>query len=308
MSESAPLSLMLVHAHPDDECVSTAGTLLRCAEEGIPTVLVCCTSGEEGEIHDPDLDPVEAKPRLGEIRRGELRCAAEKLKVGQLELLGYRDSGMMGTPENQNPTSFHQADLTEATERLVRLIRRYRPTVLASYNDFGSYGHPDHIKAHEITRLAFDKAADPSFAPEPGIAPWQPLKLYEIAMVREQVLRWRDAGEEERRKKAAEQAAAGIEPDPVDPEKERRGREFFQTMLDRSTPVAEVTTRIGVRKYRDTIIGAIRCHRTQFAPDSRWIEEWMSSESDLDNIDYYNLIRSHVPTSAREDDLFAGLR
>src|SRR5579859_7411343 len=143
---------MVVHAHPDDELFGTGGTFARYADEGDSTILVCATGGEEGEIHDPDLDPVEAKPRLGEIRKEELRCSAAVLRIGTVEYLGYRDSGMVGTPENANPASFHQADLTEATARLVRLVRRYRPQVLVSYNDFGGYGHPDHIKAYLITR------------------------------------------------------------------------------------------------------------------------------------------------------------
>jgi LmbE family N-acetylglucosaminyl deacetylase len=167
LADQAKLTLMIVHAHPDDEVIGSGGTFLRYAEEGLATVLVCCTSGEEGEIVDPSFDQAEAKPRLGEIRREELREAAAVLKIGAVELLGYRDSGMAGTEPNENPASFNKADLVEATTRLVRLIRLYRPQVLASYNDFGSYGHPDHIKAYQITHEAFDRAADPTFEPSP---------------------------------------------------------------------------------------------------------------------------------------------
>src|SRR5437588_4298280 len=130
MTEKPRLCLMTVHAHPDDEVVSTGGTLARYAAEGIETVLVCATRGEEGEIHDPDLDPKEAQGRLAEIRTQELNCAKEALGIKVLEFLEYRDSGMAGTPPNEHTASFHQADVTEATRRLVRLIRRYRPDVV----------------------------------------------------------------------------------------------------------------------------------------------------------------------------------
>src|SRR5581483_2352181 len=111
---------------------------------------VCATRGEEGEIHDPDLVEEEARPRLAEIREGELRCAATKLGIGDLEFLDYRASGMAGADANAHPDSFHQAELDQATVRLVALIRRYRPQVILSYPPNGNYGHPDHIKVHQV--------------------------------------------------------------------------------------------------------------------------------------------------------------
>src|SRR5260370_35423978 len=121
LADQSKLTLLLVHAHPDDEVMGTGGTLLRYADEGLSTVLVCSTSGEEGEIVDPSFDQDEAKPRLGEIRRGELRAAADILKVGSLELLGYRDSGMAGTPSNPHPDGIQQSDTLESRPSLVRL-------------------------------------------------------------------------------------------------------------------------------------------------------------------------------------------
>src|SRR5690349_15658892 len=102
-----PLTLMVVHAHPDDECIGTGGVLPRYAAEGVRTVLVTATLGDEGEIHDPDLDEAEARPRLAAIREGELRRAVAILGVSNLELLGYRDSGMVDTPSNADPANFH---------------------------------------------------------------------------------------------------------------------------------------------------------------------------------------------------------
>src|SRR5919202_6707939 len=187
-----PLTLMAVHAHPDDECFGTGGVLIKYAEEGVRTALVTATRGEEGEIHDPDLTEEEARPRLAEIREEELRRATALLRVGVQEFLGYRDSGMMGTPANEHPESFNKADLDEATGRLVRLIRTYRPQVLVTYNEDGGYGHPDHLQCHRITARAFDAAGDPARYPDAGPA-WQPLKLYATAWSRERWLALRAA-------------------------------------------------------------------------------------------------------------------
>ena len=174
------LTLMAVHAHPDDEAISTGGVLARYADEGLRTVLVTCTGGEVGEISDSMLATPET---LAEVRRKELERACEILRLGRLHLLGYRDSGMMGTPDNEHPASFHQASLEEATARLVTLVRRERPQVLVTYDERGFYGHPDHIRAHQITMAAFYAAGDPARWPEMG-APWRPAKLYYTAVAR----------------------------------------------------------------------------------------------------------------------------
>lgn len=291
MPDRPRLCLMAVHAHPDDEVFGTGGTFVRYAEEGLSTVLVCATKGEEGEIHDPNLDPVEAKPRLGEIRMGELDCSARTLRIGAVEILGYRDSGMAGTPENENPECFHQADLNEATARLVRLIRRYRPSVLITYNAFGSYGHPDHIKAHQVTHAAFGLAADPSFAPTPNLAPWQPLKLYESVVSRERMRRWREI---ERK----------LNPNPAREEDDRFDPEKL------GTPDAEITTRLDVRAYDEVRRQAMLCHRTQFPPDSFFLKplpEEIVAEG-LWGVEEFVRVRSLVAAPEKEDDLFAGIR
>src|SRR5215510_5539159 len=174
------LTLMAVHAHPDDEAISTGGVLARYADEGLRTVLVTCTGGEVGEISDSTLATIET---LAEVRRKELERACEILRVGRLQLLGYRDSGMMGTLDNAHPSSFYQASLEEATARLVTLVRRERPQVLVTYDERGFYGHPDHIRANQITVAAFDAAGDPARWPEAG-TPWKPAKLYYTAVAR----------------------------------------------------------------------------------------------------------------------------
>jgi LmbE family N-acetylglucosaminyl deacetylase len=307
MEAKTPLRLMLVHAHPDDELFGTGGTLRRYADEGVETILVCATRGEEGEIHDPDLDPVEAKPRLGEIRTGELRCAAAALRIGVVEFLGYRDSGMVGTPENANPACFHQADLAEATARLVRLVRRYRPHVMVSYNDFGGYGHPDHIKAHQVAQQAFDRAADPAYDPSPDLAPWQPRKLYETAMLKDMVRSWRERSREEHEQRAANRAAESSEGNEG-PAEEPFNPAFYDEMEQHALDRDQVTTSYDVSRYRPDLLTAMRCHRTQFAPDSDMFKEPPEDVPDWMRLEHFRLVQSRILSNGHEDDLFAGLR
>ena len=187
---SSPGGLLLVHAHPDDECFATGGLIARSIAEGRRVDLVVCTGGEEGEIHDPELDPDEARPRMREIRAGELDCSVAALAVGPGQLhvhpLGYRDSGMMENEANANPEAFWQADIDEATGRLVSVIRAAQPSVMVTYDANGNYGHPDHINAHRVAVAAIQAAADPSRFEDAGPA-WAVAKFYEIAFNRD---RW----------------------------------------------------------------------------------------------------------------------
>jgi N-acetyl-1-D-myo-inositol-2-amino-2-deoxy-alpha-D-glucopyranoside deacetylase len=175
--------LLLVHAHPDDEAIATGATMAKYAAEGALVTLVTCTLGEEGEIVVPDLAhlAVDHKDELGQHRLDELADAMKVLGVTDHRFLGgpgrWRDSGMMGTPSNDRPDSFWQADIDEATGELVEIVREVRPQVIVTYDENGAYGHPDHIRAHDVAIGAFRKAADPSFAPGTG-EPWQPRKLY----------------------------------------------------------------------------------------------------------------------------------
>ena len=174
-----PLTMMTVHAHPDDESIGTGGVLARYADEGVRTVLVTCTGGEVGEIGDPTLATPDS---LAETRERELRAACEILGVDRLELLGYRDSGMAGMADNNHPDPFARADLDVAIGRLVLLVRRHRPHVLVTYDENGFYGHPDHVNANRVAVGAFARAGDPAAYPDQGLAPWQPAKLYYTAV------------------------------------------------------------------------------------------------------------------------------
>jgi N-acetyl-1-D-myo-inositol-2-amino-2-deoxy-alpha-D-glucopyranoside deacetylase len=156
--------LLLVHAHPDDESIYTGAAMARYAAAGAQVTLVTCTLGELGEIIPPELAHLAAdrEDRLGEYRIGELAAACAALGVTDHRFLGgpgrWRDSGMMGTEGNDDPRCFWRADVDEAAEALLDVIREVRPQVLVTYDADGAYGHPDHIQAHRVTRRAFERA------------------------------------------------------------------------------------------------------------------------------------------------------
>lgn len=300
MTEPINLTLMAVHAHPDDEATSGGGTLVRYRAAGVNTVVVTCTDGAEGEMHDPDLNPEEALPRMAEIRRGEMERAAKILNLSAHEWLGYRDSGMAGTSANEDPASFNKADLFEATGRLVWLVRQYRPQVMVTYNSFGGYGHPDHINAHKIASAAFDYAADLDRYPEAEFGPaWEPSKLYTTAFSRGAWQRvWRivkESGEEWPfpRSKPKDEA----EPKPR--------KELPPEM---GSPDTELTTFIDVKDYWETARKALITHRTQINTDSPFWKIRSKYAPMMAETDYFILFKSRVPAQRPEYDLFAGIR
>lgn len=159
-----PLTLMAVHAHPDDEATSTGGVLHKYAAEGIRTVLVTCTSGELGDgpgglkPDQPGHDPEAVK----RIRRAELEASCRELGVGKLELLGYQDSGMAEWNKAGASGSFASSDLDEEVQRLAKVIKRHRPQVVVTYGEDGGYGHPDHVRTHQVARGAVVATGIPS--------------------------------------------------------------------------------------------------------------------------------------------------
>ncbi len=161
-SMSSRLCLLTVHAHPDDEASKGACTVARYHAEGVRTVLVCCTGGEEGDILNPAMDTPEVKADIAGVRRRELDTAAEIIGYDRVVMLGYRDSGMAGTPSNEDPRCFARAPLDEAVGRLVAAIREERPQVVVTYgDDQQGYPHPDHLRVHEITLAAYEASGDP---------------------------------------------------------------------------------------------------------------------------------------------------
>ena len=175
-----PLTLMAVHAHPDDEAIGTGGILARYSAEGVRTVLVTCTNGELGDAPggvkpgEPGHDEAVVVP----LRRQELEASCEILGVDHLELLGYHDSGMEGWPQNDAPDSFWRTPVADAASRLAALMRAFEPQVVVTYDENGFYGHPDHIQANRVTRAAIEEC---------GI----PAKLYYTALARSRLQRVR---------------------------------------------------------------------------------------------------------------------
>src|ERR1700674_920957 len=166
-------TLFLVHAHPYDEAISTGGVMMKARADGHRVVLVTATRGEAGEIYN--MDPNSPAPAPGEARAKELEAATRILGVNRGEFLDYRDSGMVGTPENDDSRSFHRAPLEEAAARLAAILREERPDVVVTYDSDGTYGHPDHIKAHHVTNAALDLLEKEG---------WRPAKLYYTAIPR----------------------------------------------------------------------------------------------------------------------------
>lgn len=268
-SHTEPAALCLVHAHPDDESILTGGVMLRATECGHRVVLVTCTGGEEGEIHN--LDEEAARPRLAEIREAELRRACAILGVDRLELLGYRDSGMAGSPANDHPASFHRAPAVEAAARLARVLREERPQVVVTYSPDGTYGHPDHVQAHRVTAAALDLLRREG---------WQPARTYWQAVPRSLV-----------------QGLA----------RRLRTRSAWShpAMRHVGFPDREVTTAVDVRDLMARKRAAVAAHVSQNPPDLMASMTGQVLEA-MGGLEHF-VLRGPRPAGP-EDDLFAGLR
>jgi mycothiol S-conjugate amidase len=280
--------LLTVHAHPDDESSKGAGSVARYHAAGVRTVLVCCTGGEEGDILNPAMDKPEIRADLAAVRRGELARATEIIGYDDVVMLGYRDSGMPDTEANKQPDAFANAPLDEAVGRLVAAIRDARPQVVVTYpEEQTSYPHPDHLRVHEITMIAWDAAGDPSRYPEAG-PPWAPSKLYYTVWPRRRMLAMHEKFLE-----------LGLE-SPFDDQ--------WLARMQRTEPQ---TTSIDLTGFADVRADALRAHATQVDPTSPF---WFGLPPEvlrtLHPYDDYLLARSRVGpagTGVVEDDLFAGL-
>jgi N-acetyl-1-D-myo-inositol-2-amino-2-deoxy-alpha-D-glucopyranoside deacetylase len=283
---SQQLRLMAVHAHADDESITMGGTLALCADRGIRTAVVCCTDGQLATIYAPDMPEEETRPRLGEIRREELRAACAALGVDEVHFLGYHDSGMAGADSNDDPVAFWRAGMDEAVGRLVQRIRDFRPHVVVTYDANGNYGHPDHIQAHRATVLAVEAAYLQKMFPGTG-EPWRVSKLYYTAFPAAAA------------RKAVELAKMFGAPPPfgdTPPEE-----------LDFVTRDELVTTQVNVGEQVERKQAALRAHRSQITEEFPLL--LMPAEMIREHfpVEHYQLVWSHVPTSTPEDDLFAGL-
>ena len=258
--------------------------MARYHAEGVHTVLVCCTGGEEGSILNPAMDTPEVRDHLPEVRRRELDRAAEVIGYDEVVMLGYRDSGMPGEPANEHPDSFAAAPLQEAVGRLVAVVRRTRPQVMVIYpEEQTEYPHPDHLRAHEIGLAAFGAAGDPGAFADAG-APFQPSKLYYTAWPRERM--------------------RGIHQKFLELGLESPFDEKWLARLERDTTVT--TAHIDISGY-DVRGEALRAHATQVDPKSPfWFGLPPEVQRTVHPYDDYVLARRTVgPTDVEEDDLFA---
>jgi LmbE family N-acetylglucosaminyl deacetylase len=273
---------MVVHAHPDDESIGTGGILAKYSAEGIRTVLVCGTRGEVGEILNPDFIPPSPGMKIEDIRKLELEKALKVLGVESVHFLGYRDSGIAGSPENHHPQAFAEANMREATGKLVDIIRRERPYAIVTYNERGFYGHPDHIMANRVTLQAFCISDDPEFECKNGLKPWHPNKLYYIAIP---ITRLRMAN-----RLALERG----EKPHFDPE-----------VL--GTPDDEITTIIDVREYLSQKLEAINCHQSQIGPNSFFRNLPNQYRDEALGYEYFSCIKGCDTIDYKETELFESL-
>ncbi|MFD7666915.1 N-acetyl-1-D-myo-inositol-2-amino-2-deoxy-alpha-D-glucopyranoside deacetylase [Streptomyces sp. NPDC059788] len=294
MTDLPARRLLLVHAHPDDESINNGATMARYADEGALVTLVTCTRGEEGEVIPPDLAHLapDRDDALGPYRVGELAAAMRELGVGDHRFLGgagrYRDSGMMGAPQNERPGAFWRADPDEAAGHLVAVVREVRPQVLVTYDDNGGYGHPDHIQAHRVAMRAADLAADPDFRPELG-APHRIAKIY-----------WNRNPRSVVEEGFALLRAAGLSFPGVAEVDDVPG------VVDDTTVTASVA---GGERYGAAKAAAMRAHGTQIAVEGPFFALSNDLGQPLFATEHYQLVRGRSGAAAgeREDDLFAGV-
>jgi LmbE family N-acetylglucosaminyl deacetylase len=273
-----PLTLMAVHAHPDDESSSTGGVLAKYADEGVRTIVVTCTNGEFGDAPGgiKPGDPAHDEAAVAATRLAELDKACDILGVHVLEKLGYHDSGMLEWDYKDRPDAFCNVPIEESSARLATLMARHQPQVVITYDEFGGYNHPDHVQANRVTLAAIERT---------GI----PAKLYFTAR------RWSDF---ERLRTRLAELGVDVGPRPqIDPERRRR----MEANAARITTTVDTTP--VVSRKRD----ALRAHASQLA------ESWFAKmpESMFDEVfGVESFIREQDRTAAPvpEVDLFAGLR
>jgi LmbE family N-acetylglucosaminyl deacetylase len=262
-------TLVSFHAHPDDEAIACGGTLARAAQHGHRVVLVFATRGEHGEVDDGVLEHDE---ELWQRRVVETQNAADILGAQRVEFLGYVDSGMMGTPENDAPDSFWQADLDEAAARLAAILDDEHADVLTIYDDHGNYGHPDHVQVHRVGVRAAELA--------------RTARVFEATLNRDHMKRVTARGREQ-----------GMPLDDVP--------DFDDPNLVFGVPEAIITTTVDVRDVIDVKRAAMAAHASQIAETSFFLQMERDVFSEVFGYEWY--IRRDVASNHRDDDLFAGL-
>jgi N-acetyl-1-D-myo-inositol-2-amino-2-deoxy-alpha-D-glucopyranoside deacetylase len=285
---SAAKRLLLVHAHPDDETINNGVTMAKYAALGAQVTLVTCTRGEEGEVLVNELANLasDKDDKLGEHREIELKDAMDELGIKDFRFLGapskkWRDSGMMGTPANDRDDVFWQADLEEASNELVKIILEIKPQVLITYDVFGGYGHPDHIKAHRVAMRAAELAANQG---------WQVSKIYWNTMPRSVI-------------------QMGIE------KMKEVGSDFFGAESADDLPFAKpdelVSTVVNAPEYVPAKLAAMKAHATQISVDGPFFALSNNLGLSVWGDEYYTLVKGEkaapFDANGRELDIFAGI-
>ena len=288
MRVSAAKRLLLVHAHPDDETINNGVTMAKYAALGAQVTLVTCTRGEEGEVLVTELANLasDKDDKLGEHREVELKDAMAQLGINDFRFLGapnkkWRDSGMMGTTQNERGDVFWQADLDEASHELVKIILETKPQVLITYDEFGGYGHPDHIKAHRVAMRAAELAAEQG---------WQISKIYWNTMPRSII-------------------QMGIE------KMKEVGSDFFGAESADDLPFAKpdelVTTVVNAPEYVPQKLEAMKAHATQISVDGPFFALSNNLGLSVWGDEYYTLVKGEktapIDSKGRELDIFAGV-
>ena len=288
MRVNAAKRLLLVHAHPDDETINNGVTMAKYAASGAQVTLVTCTRGEEGEVLVTELANLasDKDDKLGEHREVELKDAMAQLGINDFRFLGapnkkWRDSGMMGTPQNERGNVFWQADLDEASHELVKIILEIQPQVLITYDEFGGYGHPDHIKAHQVAMRAAELAAEQG---------WKVSKIYWNTMPRSVI-------------------QTGIE------KMKEVGSDFFGAESADDLPFAKpdelVTTVVNAPEYVPQKLAAMKAHATQISVDGPFFALSNNLGLSVWGDEYYTLVKGEkaapFDSNGRELDIFAGV-
>ena len=274
-----------MHAHPDDETINNGVTMAKYAAEGVQVTLVTCTRGEEGEVLVESLANLASSrdDKLGEHREIELKTAMGYLGIKDFRFLGspnkkWRDSGMIGTAQNERKDVFWQADLTEAAQELVKIILEIKPQVLITYDEFGGYGHPDHIKAHQVAMLAAELASNQG---------WKISKIYWNTMPKSVI-------------------QMGID------KMKEVGSSFFGADSVEDLPFAKpdelVTSVIKAPDYVEKKLEAMKAHETQIDPNGIWFAVPTDKMAQIWPTEDFELAFSRIGAIVDEDDLFTGLR
>ena len=289
MRVSASKRLLLVHAHPDDETINNGVTMAKYAKDGAQVTLVTCTRGEEGEVLVAELSNLasDKDDKLGQHREIELKDAMAHLGISDFRFLGapnkkWRDSGMMGTPQNDRKDVFWQSDLEEAANELVKIILEIKPQVLITYDEFGGYGHPDHIKAHRVAMRAAEIAETKG---------WKIEKIYWNTMPRSVI-------------------QMGIE------KMKEVGSDFFGAESADDLPFAKpdelVTSVVHASEFVPQKLAAMKAHATQIAVDGPFFALSNNLGLSVWGDEYYTIVKGEKAApfdeNGRELDLFAGIK